>query len=588
MANDSTGYNKLILEWITELRDAARKANSKVEFNYLKALKSLKEHKDPIRSAAELKPLKGFGDKTCSIIDKKLREHFGSSYNPPTILVPTQKKKNKNQVEKPDSEVTNMFSIRKNSAMGSSTVKSPAKKLVRANRQYIPAQGSGGFSILVALLRYEVEFQQKLVNKLDLQEMSQRYCSSSMGQTNQIGSFSGWNSIKTLLNKELVSKTDSRNSYYFLTDEGRKLAHNLALVSPSLKAFSEKYLIKNNQPANDNFTQLKDSIEQPQDPEELPTYRPFIFEPNQYEIILCIDTRERIQTSMGTDNRSAFASALQKQDVKVEIRQLPLGDFIWIAREKRQLANMIRFESISTDMNNGYHHSTRSDSIRKELVLDHIIERKRIDDLACSIKDRRWDEQKYRLKNCGLRRPSYLIEYIGSRSKKVDHAGLSYTTLDQAIVNCQIDGFDVKITDNFEETVRYLTFMTRWLERQYTDRMLMSCANKSDLARAGPSDYRYITFNEFAINAGKIHTFTNKEMFVKHLLQIKGLSLAKIDAIVERYPTLCRLLAAYESQSTEKAKQNLLTDLRMNTAINANRRLGPMISKKVSDFYNAV
>ncbi|KAI2800561.1 Crossover junction endonuclease mus81 [Blomia tropicalis] len=320
----------------------------------------------------------------------------------------------------------------------------------------------------------------------------------------------------------------------------------------------------------------------------MPTYRPFIFEPNQYEIILCIDTRERIQTSMGTDNRSAFASALQKQDVKVEIRQLPLGDFIWIAREKRQLANMIRFESISTDMNNGYHHSTRSDSIRKELVLDHIIERKRIDDLACSIKDRRWDEQKYRLKNCGLRRPSYLIEYIGSRSKKVDHAGLSYTTLDQAIVNCQIDGFDVKITDNFEETVRYLTFMTRWLERQYTDRMLMSCANKSDLARAGPSDYRYITFNEFAINAGKIHTFTNKEMFVKHLLQIKGLSLAKIDAIVERYPTLCRLLAAYESQSTEKAKQNLLTDLRMNTAINANRRLGPMISKKVSDFYNAV
>jgi crossover junction endonuclease MUS81 len=41
-------------------------------------------------------------------------------------------------------------------------------------------------------------------------------------------------------------------------------------------------------------------------------------------------------------------------------------------------------------------------------VLDYIIERKKADDLAASIIDGRYKEQKYRLKNCGAKNILYL------------------------------------------------------------------------------------------------------------------------------------------------------------------------------------
>lgn len=324
-----------------------------------------------------------------------------------------------------------------------------------------------------------------------------------------------------------------------------------------------------------------------------PTFRPFIFKPDEYEIILCIDTRERIATNFCADKNAAFASALQKQDVRVEIRQLPLGDFVWIAREKPKTGDLGRFASMTTDLSSGTSSSTTATSapvsdVRKELVLDLIIERKRIDDLAGSIKDRRWDEQKYRLLNCGIRRPTYLIEYMGKASKRQEHGSLKPDTLEQAMSNCEIDGFDVKRTDNFEETVRYLTFTSRWIERRYASQMLMSCPNKETLARTSPADFTYITFNEFAVNSGKINTFTAKEMLVKHLLHIKGLSLGKIQAIVSKYPTLSKLLQAYDRREDLHSKHNMLTDLKSDSAVGANRRLGPAVSRKVFEYYDAL
>ena len=45
-----------------------------------------------------------------------------------------------------------------------------------------------------------------------------------------------------------------------------------------------------------------------------------------------------------------------------------------------------------------------------EYVLDYIMERKRVDDLHQSIKDRRYDKQKYNMQKCGLRNLMYLVE----------------------------------------------------------------------------------------------------------------------------------------------------------------------------------
>lgn len=309
----------------------------------------------------------------------------------------------------------------------------------------------------------------------------------------------------------------------------------------------------------------------------VPEYQSFILEKGNYDIVLCIDSRERISTNFCKENRAAFATALQKQDLNVEIRTLPLGDFVWIAREKSRSEDLLRFHSCTQQ--------SASSDIRRELVLDVIVERKRIDDLASSIRDHRWDEQKHRLRNCGLRKPTYLIEYIGKGSRKNEYGGLKPETLDQAIANCEIDGFDVKRTESFDETIRYLAFLTRWIERYYSDKSIISCASKEDLSKTCAMDLHYITFNEFAVNASKVHSFTVKEMFVKQLVQIKGLSMAKVNAIVDRYPTMISFLKAYHSKPDLYARHNLLTDLKCDSLTGPSKRLGPALSKKICNYY---
>ena len=46
----------------------------------------------------------------------------------------------------------------------------------------------------------------------------------------------------------------------------------------------------------------------------------------------------------------------------------------------------------------------------EEYVLDWIVERKRVDDLAASIIDRRYEQQKYWLRRCRITNIIYLVE----------------------------------------------------------------------------------------------------------------------------------------------------------------------------------
>ncbi|XP_017491493.1 PREDICTED: crossover junction endonuclease MUS81-like [Rhagoletis zephyria] len=655
-ASEDEGYNELLIQWLTDLRMGAKRNNSKAEFTYLKALKSVKEYKAPLRSGADCRKLKGFGEKICAMIDKKLKEHLGDAYVPPQpepAAAPKRANKNKNtaQPDQPEQQqISSLFSnVRKRVPNAASPgIASPMHKISRRaaaaavpqrNRKYIPAQGSSGFAILVALLRFELERGQQLVNKYDLQEMAQRYCTTNLGATaggggaSSMHRFAGWASVKTLLARSLVERTDARNSYFYLTGRGRRLARNLAKCCSMLRDFAEKYLLHEPQDdlssdsgGDDGVVDLSDDEAGSSAPKTTttttakttsfsgqPAYRPFIFQPGDYEVILCIDTRERIATNFCSDKNAAFAAALQKQDVRVEIRTLPLGDFVWIAREKAKNGSSSTttsidgghsrtFTSMTLEINSSSSApstaSNQCSDIRRELVLDWIIERKRIDDLAASIKDRRWDEQKFRLLESGIRRPTYLIEYMGKSSRRAEHGGLQPEALEQAMTNCEVDGFDVRRTDCFEDTVRYLTYMSRWIERRFATLAIMSSANKEALARTVPADHHYLPFNEWAINSGKVAVYTAGEMFIKQLLQVKGVSVAKARAIVRRYPTLRALMEAYDRQADRYSKHNLLTDLvpESGPAVGGGgcaddgggekrRRFGQVISRKVYEYY---
>jgi crossover junction endonuclease MUS81 len=92
------------------------------------------------------------------------------------------------------------------------------------------------------------------------------------------------------------------------------------------------------------------------------------FPPGSYEIILIMDCRE-LHKKRDVDE---MTKGLLDKGVKVEVRALKMGDITWIARDT----------------------TGKQAGEEKEVVLDFVVERKRLDDLVGSIKDGRYDDQK--------------------------------------------------------------------------------------------------------------------------------------------------------------------------------------------------
>lgn len=87
-----------------------------------------------------------------------------------------------------------------------------------------------------------------------------------------------------------------------------------------------------------------------------------------------------------------------------------------------------------------------------------------MDDLASSIKDGRFHEQKFRLTDSGLENVVYLIESRGSNS----HLGLPMQNLLQATTNTQIHNqFCIKFTDSHNDSLAYLSVMTKLLVKMF-------------------------------------------------------------------------------------------------------------------------
>lgn len=267
------------------------------------------------------------------------------------------------------------------------------------------------------------------------------------------------------------------------------------------------------------------------------------------------------------------------------MRRLAVGDFLWICRD---------------EMNN-------------EVVLPYIVERKRMDDLASSIKDGRFHEQKFRLSDCGLHNKIYLIENRGSNA----HVGLPLTNLLQAATNTMVqNGFTLKFTDSNDDSMLYLSVMTNLLIKMYAvsgehteygnnnlmfilphilllqDKDLLM-NTKTEINQL-PTDYYndlkakqtvdLMNFKEFAEASGKMRNFTIRDMFNRQLVSLKTLSIDKALAITERYPTPRSLLTAYDRCFDENEAMNLLANIPCGKL---KRPLGTAISHTMYRLYKA-
>ncbi|XP_010901157.2 crossover junction endonuclease MUS81 isoform X2 [Esox lucius] len=578
--------NPLFLQWLTELRDQAAERGLKTQYVYQK-------------NAREAKILQNFGDGICRILDEKLQRHFRE--NGPDAPIHSLPDGGRLPLPAPPSNDNNSLAPTKRPSgreRGGGKEKGGGGG---RKREYVPQKRSGGYAVLLALYRdSQVPGGKGFMFKLQLQAAAQPLCDKSFSVPDLGSKYTAWSSVSTLIQKDLVLKTHNP-ARYSLTELGSALAERLEGGDRGIDRGGQEdgRSEVGEEDEGPGAVDLTADEEEKIDSREGPNPAPYVIQrggelagvsssgkpqivennarpsggclyPGSYDIVLCVDFIET--TGGNTACKQELVKELQRNGVTFDIRKLNVGDFLWVAREKvSPVPGQLRPPP------------------GRELVLDYIIERKRMDDLCGSIIDGRFREQKFRLKRCGLQKPIYLVEECGSAAA---HLSLPETTLKQAMVNTQVvDGFFVKRVQDVKESVAYLTVMTRYLARLYQNRTLVCRsrelegeANTEECGggeRPNPS-CSLMSFIEFNQGAVKNKCQTVGEVFARQLMQISGLSGDKAAAILGRYATLHSLMKAYEQCHSETEKEKLLSSIQYGKL---KRNLGPALSRTVYQLY---
>ncbi|OQR69794.1 hypothetical protein BIW11_12049 [Tropilaelaps mercedesae] len=273
--------------------------------------------------------------------------------------------------------------------------------------------------------------------------------------------------------------------------------------------------------------------------------------PGTFQVVLCVDSCEATGgvyfSGAVSKKKEAMIDALRNSGVAMDVRKMNVGDFAWVAKADE----------------------------KEELVLDCIVERKRSDDLASSIKDGRYREQKHRLLTSGISRKIYLVEDCN----RFAGGGISDLALLQAQLNTQvIDDFIIKRTRSVKESAQYLATLTRTLAQRYEGRTLRSCLREEIGQLSGE---HLMTWREFNDASTKRRKLCMRQALTRALMVLRGVSLEKALSIVSTYPTIASLVTAYEQIDEPKQREALLADLRCPIS---GRRLGPALSKAVYRF----
>ncbi|KAM8818575.1 crossover junction endonuclease MUS81 [Rhynchonycteris naso] len=536
--------NPLFVRWLTEWRDEAASRGRRTQFVFQKALRSLRRYPLPLRSGKEAKILRHFGDSLCRMLDQRLQQHRSSGGD----HAPDSSGAKSPAPEVPHAEVqdSSMPGRRGQGKLGASGV--PTQPRGGGSGSYWPAQHSGARAVLLQL--YKEHLSPSGHSFLTKEELLQRCAQKSPGMAP--GRSQPWTALRSLLHRNLVLRTH-QPARYSLTQEGLELAQKLAesegLSSLNVGTRPQEPSGEEPEVPGSASAELEGGVQQPS----------LELRPGEYRVLLCVDVGE----AKGMGHRPELLRQLQRLHVTHTVRKLHVGDFVWVAQETRP----------------------RDPARPGELVLDHIVERKRLDDLCGSIIDGRFREQKFRLKRCGLAHRVYLVEEHGS----VHNLSLPESTLLQAVTNTQvIDGFFVKRTADIKESAAYLALLTRGLERLYQGHILRSRpwgTPEDPESGAGPSTKplcSLLTFNDFNVGAIKNKAQSVREVFARQLMQVRGVSGEKAAALVDRYSTPASLLAAYDACATPKEQEMLLSTVKCGRL---QRNLGPALSRTLSQLY---
>ncbi|XP_040551248.1 crossover junction endonuclease MUS81-like isoform X4 [Gallus gallus] len=456
--------NAHVEAWLREWREEAG-GGARARAVYDRALRSLCRYPLPLRSGRDAAVLRHFGPWLCQRIETRLRQHRVEQGLPPSPPAPTPQ--------------------------------APPPAVAPPTERYRPRPRSAPYILLVALLR-----SNDPLPEAELLRVAPPLCAHPITAPG--------GALSTLIRRDLVRR-HGRPPRYSLTERGRLLAQRLAesAEAPPLPehpapsnpahtampsdspAPSGDHAPASPAPSEDSAPS-EDRARSPSpggDPEGRVELRP-----GRFEVVLCADVTE----GSGPGRSRGALPPLQAVGQRVELRRLPVGDFLWVARE--------------TDPPPG--------RPPHELVLDVVVERKTAADLCQSLSDGRYREQKWRLRRCGLSLPVFLLEGLGGAQQ----LPLPTATLRQAAASTQVqDGFFVKHTRDPRETAAYLGLLGGHLQSIY-----------------GPQ------------SVGAV--------FARQLLQLRGLGGAQARALLQRCGTPARLMEALQNCPDERSRHELLRD----------------------------
>lgn len=534
----------------------------------------------------EAQQLHGIGPKLCDRLAAKLKAYCAENGLPMPQLVQKGKKR-----QSDDEGVSD----------------TPPVKKARRVRAYVPALRSGAYALVLALATVEESHTQGLT-KMETIELAQPHCDTSFTAPSDPTKFyTAWNSMKTLVEKDLVYEHGKSLKRYMLTDEGWDVAQriqgieynpiaNLATDNQTLsvktnrrpairagstdgsetesrtlrKTYTRRLPRLSDSPTsppeylgqasfNSGFAGGRQSSRSPQkeagDTDAMaPNFVPVLIPAGTFTVHLVLDTRE-VRTK--TD-RDYISNQLSQSGVKLVTRALPLGDALWIAKLSPDSARLLTRNNIG-DEGEG----------NDEIMLDHIVERKRLDDLIGSIKDGRFHEQKFRLRRSAVKSVTYLIENFSVSAENEDKYGEAVSS---AMASTQVvNNYFVKQTAKLDDSIRYLVRMTKMLQTIYEKQDLRIIPTNviepktylpmvTRLREEHPSKGHFITFSAFSALCGKSDMMTLRDIFLKMLMCTRGVTGEKALEIQRRWKTPSDFITAFESQTDEKLKEAMVSE----------------------------
>ncbi|EEQ84281.1 crossover junction endonuclease MUS81 [Blastomyces dermatitidis ER-3] len=634
---DNPCANPLLLLWIKEWLDEARERNSKGVNVYKKAYDSMKVCPIPFNHPSEAQQLHGFGPKLCDRLTAKLQTYCEQNGLPMPELPHQTRKRN----IKDDNGETQ-----------------PAKRPKKV-KPYVPALRSGPYGLLLGLANVD-ENSSIGFTKQQLIELAQPYCDSSYTVPPDPSKFyTAWNSMKTLVQKDLVYEHGRPSSRrYLLTDEGWEIARRIKKTltnedstelqngydqSPQPYRVGQRHEVGSQRVADisplesgppvrgqspkrriidldDSDSPESSNSEIPRVPVNIstdigrqsslnrgvadqnvglsisaPALTLITLPPDSFTVELVLDVRE----IRAVKDRDYIANELTKKGISPIVRSLEVGDVLWVAKCK--------------DPNFLARHGEEGD----EVMLDWIVERKRLDDLIGSIKDGRFHEQKFRLRRSGVQNVIYLIEDFADAGT----AGTKYYEhVTSAIASTQVvNGYFVKQTRNLDDTIRYLARMTKLLRGMYTSasgntgttkpsplsiiqtKHLTSSQSYLDLVKRLRSQQSQtqaqdtakrptftVTFSAFSSLASKSEMLTLRDIFLKMLMCTRGVTADKALEIQRHWRTPREFVEAFEEAHRGRggdvaAMENMVFE-KLGGLV-GRKKIGKLVSKKIAEVW---